>query len=261
MAEARLQKILSAAGVASRRASEALIAEGRVSVNGAVVRELGSRADPGRDDIRVDGRRIRADVAPRYILLYKPRGYVTTRSDPHGRPTVLDLLGRHVGYVYPVGRLDYDSEGLVLLTSDGELAERLMHPRHEVPKVYDVIVMGTPEPAAIDHLRRGVYIDGRRTAPADVDVHHTVKGAHPTTRLTITLREGRNRQVRKMCRAVRLPVRDLRRVQIGTIGLGRLRPGEWRELTPKEVSSLSESAATPSRSARPRARRRPAARR
>ncbi|MDH4066418.1 MAG: rRNA pseudouridine synthase [Acidobacteriota bacterium] len=253
----RLQKILSTAGVASRRASESLITEGRVTVNGAVVRELGTRADPQHDDIRVDGRRVRAAVAHRYILLYKPRGYVTTRSDPQGRPTVLDLLGRDVGYVYPVGRLDYDSEGLVLLTSDGELAERLMHPRHEVAKVYDVIVMGVPDTAAIDALRKGVFVDGRRTAPADVRVHGTVKSAHPTTRLTITLREGRNRQVRKMCRAVRLPVRDLRRVQIGSIGLGRLRPGEWRHLTAGEIAALrtpEAAAPAPGRKRRPRPR-------
>jgi len=238
MPAARLQKILSAAGVASRRASEALITEGRVTVNGDVVRELGTKADPDADDIRVDGRRIRTESRHRYILLYKPRGYVTTRRDPEGRPTVLDLLGREVGYVYPVGRLDYDSEGLVLLTSDGDLAEHLMHPRHEVPKTYDVIVMGAPDASAVDALRRGVFIDGRRTAPAEVRVHGTVKSERPTTRLTIALREGRNRQVRKMCRAVRLPVRDLRRVQIGPIGLGRLRPGEWRHLTPGEVSAL-----------------------
>lgn len=241
-APARLQKILSAAGVASRRHAEQLIAEGRVTVNGEVVRELGSKADPARDDIRLDGRRIRPAVHHRYILLYKPRGYVTTRRDPQGRPTVLDLLGRDVGYVYPVGRLDYDSEGLVLLTSDGELAEHLTHPRHEVPKIYDVIVMGTPDSAAVDALRQGVFIDGHRTAPAEVRVHGTIRSARPTTRLTITLREGRNRQVRKMCQAVRLPVRDLRRVQIGTIGLGRLRPGEWRFLTAHEVAGLRRGA-------------------
>lgn len=254
----RLQKILSTSGVASRRASEQLITEGRVTVNGEVVRELGSKADPGHDDIRVDGRRIRADVPHRYLLLYKPRGYVTTRDDPQGRPTVIDLLSRDAGYVYPVGRLDYDSEGLVLLTSDGELAERLMHPRHEVPKVYDVIVMGTPDAAALDALRKGVFIDGRRTAPADVRVHGTVKSARPTTRLTITLREGRNRQVRKMCRAVRLPVRGLRRVQIGSIGLGRLRPGEWRHLTPEEVAGLRQPVADRHATARPVLPRTPA---
>lgn len=237
----RLQKLLSTAGVASRRASEQLIVEGRVSVNGEVVRTLGARATTS-DDIRVDGRRVRMGVAPRYILLFKPRGYVTTRHDPEGRPTVLDLLDRRIGYVYPVGRLDYDSEGLLLLTSDGDLAERLMHPRHEVPKVYEAIVIGTPDPVALDKLRAGVFIDGQRTSPADVVAEATIRGMRPTTRLTITLREGRNRQVRKMCQVVGLPVRDLRRVRIGSLGIGQMRPGDYRELTPAEIRVLQRDA-------------------
>lgn len=240
--EVRLQKILSTAGIASRRASEQLITEGRVSVNGTVVRELGSKADPAADEIRVDGRRIRTQVTHRYLLLYKPRGYVTTRSDPEGRPTVIDLLGRNAGYIYPVGRLDYDSEGLLLLTTDGELAERLMHPRHEVERVYEAIVAGRPDDAAIEKLRRGIFIDGGRTAPADVRRGSTVKSggatAKPTTKLTISLHEGRNRQVRKMCQAIGHPVRSLTRVRMGQLTLGRLRPGEWRELTASEVKGL-----------------------
>ena len=238
----RLQKLLSAAGVASRRASEQLIVEGRVSVNGVVVRELGSKADPDRDDVRVDGRRIRTHVRHRYIALYKPRGYVTTRRDPGGRPTVLDLLGPDVGYIYPVGRLDYDSEGLLLLTTDGELAERVTHPRHEVERVYEAIVAGTPDETALEKLRRGVFIDGRRTAPAEVRRGATVKSGRPTTKLTLALREGRNRQVRKMCLAVGHPVRALTRVRMGSITLGRLRPGEWRELTAAEVKALKSPA-------------------
>jgi len=237
----RLQKLLSTAGVASRRASEQLIVDGRVTVNGEVVRTLGARATAS-DDIRVDGRRVRMGAAPRYILLFKPRGYVTTRHDPEGRPTVLDLLDRRIGYVYPVGRLDYDSEGLLLLTSDGDLAERLMHPRHEVPKVYEAIVLGTPDPVALDKLRAGVFIDGQRTFPADVVAEATIRGTRPTTRLTITLREGRNRQVRKMCQVVGLPVRDLRRVRIGSLGIGQMRPGDYRELTPAEIRVLQRDA-------------------
>jgi 23S rRNA pseudouridine2605 synthase len=233
----RLQKLLSAAGVASRRASEQLILEGRVSVNGQTVRELGTRARPD-DDIRVDGRRIRTEVRQRYILLNKPRGYVTTRDDPQGRPTVIDLLGRDAGYIYPVGRLDYDSEGLLLLTTDGALAERLTHPRHEVERVYEAIVAGVPDDEAIERLRKGVFIDGRRTAPSEVTRGHTVKAGGGTTHLTITLREGRNRQVRKMCAAVGHPVRSLVRVRMGPLTLGRMRPGEWRELTPREVRAL-----------------------
>jgi pseudouridine synthase len=233
----RLQKILSAAGVASRRASEQMILEGRVTVNGEVVRELGTKADPDTDTIKVDGRRVNTHVRQRYVVLYKPRGYVTTRSDPEGRRTVMDLIGEGA-YIYPVGRLDYDSEGLLLLMTDGDLAARLMHPRHEVPKVYEVIVMGTPDPRAIEKLRRGVYIDGRKTSPAEVRVGSTVKSQRPTTLLTITLHEGRNRQIRKMCSAVGLPVRDLRRIRMGPIGLGRLKPGQWRDLTPAEVAQL-----------------------
>ena len=243
----RLQKILSSAGVASRRASEQLILEGRVTVNGSVVRELGSKADPAADDIRVDGRRIRTDVAQRYLALYKPRGYVTTRKDPEGRPTVIDLLGRDVGYIYPVGRLDYDSEGLLLLTTDGALAEQLTHPRHEVERVYEAIVAGAPDDVALEKLRRGVFIDGRRTAPAEVRRGATVKSSGLTTKLTLSLREGRNRQVRKMCLAVGHPVRALTRVRMGSITLGRLRPGEWRELTAAEVTTLKRGAKVPSK--------------
>lgn len=236
----RLQKILSAAGVASRRASEQMILEGRVMVNGETVRALGTKADPAKDAIKVDGRRIKTDVVHRYIVVYKPKGYVTTRKDPEGRRTVMDLIGEG-DYIYPVGRLDYDTEGLLLMMSDGDLAARLMHPRHEVDKVYEVIVLGTPDARAVEKLRKGVYIEGGRTSPADVNVGGTVKSAKPTTKLTMTIREGRNRQIRRMCSAVGLPVRDLRRVQMGPISLGRLRPGQWRDLTPGEVKRLKSA--------------------
>lgn len=239
---ARLQKILSAAGVASRRASEQMILEGRVTVNGDTVRELGTKADPGRDVIKVDGRRIKTVVRNRYIALYKPKGYVTTRSDPEGRRTVMDLVGEG-DYIYPVGRLDYDSEGLLLLTSDGDLAARLMHPRHEVEKTYEVIVAGMPDVRALEKLKKGVFIEGGRTAPAHVHVGSIVKGARPTTKLTIVIHEGRNRQIRRMCSAVGLPVRELRRVRMGPIGLGRLKPGQWRDLTADEVRRLKHVAA------------------
>src|ERR671912_147431 len=161
----RLQKILSAAGVASRRASEQMILDGRVTVNGKTVLELGAKADPAKDAIKVDGRRIKTEVTHRYIVLYKPKGYVTTRKDPEGRRTVMDLIGEG-DYIYPVGRLDYDSEGLLLMVTDGDLAAKLMHPRHEVEKVYEVIVKGTPDPAALEKLRKGVFIEGGRTSPA-----------------------------------------------------------------------------------------------
>jgi pseudouridine synthase len=234
----RLQKVLSAAGVASRRASEQLILDRRVTVNGETVTALGTRADPSRDDIRVDGRRIPGVKRHRYVLLYKPRGYVTTRRDPQGRPTVLDLLDPGIGYIYPVGRLDYDSEGLLLLTTDGALAERLTHPRHEVARVYEAVVAGVPDEEALDRLRRGVHIDGRLTAPASVERGPVVRSGKGTTRLTMTLREGRNRQVRRMCAAVGHPVRSLVRTRMGRLSLGRLRPGEHRELDAAEVRAL-----------------------
>lgn len=239
----RLQKLISMAGVVSRRAAEELILEGRVSVNGEVVRLLGTKADPGKDEVRVDGRRLCVDVRQRYILLNKPKGFVTTRKDPEGRRTVMDLLTGVREYVYPVGRLDYDSEGLLLLTSDGDLAARLMHPRHGVERVYEAIVVGTPDEAALEKLRRGVFIDGERTAPAQVRRGAVVgKGRQQTTKLTITLREGRNRQVRRMCASIGHAVRHLTRVRMGPIRLNDLRPGHWRDLSAVEVDKLKRAA-------------------
>jgi 23S rRNA pseudouridine2605 synthase len=237
----RLQKILSAAGVASRRTAETLIAQGRVSVNAATVTELGTKADPAVDDIRVDARRIKPPRRALYILLNKPRGYITTRSDPHQRPTVIELLaeGGITDYIYPVGRLDYDSEGLLLLTSDGELAATLTHPRHGVAREYEVRLRGIPEPRELDRLARGVTIDGRRTAPAEVRLRKSIdmpSGAQ--SMVSIAIHEGRNRQVRKMFDAIGHPVVRLRRVRIGPITDARLKPGEFRELTDKEVRAL-----------------------
>jgi pseudouridine synthase len=244
----RLQKILSQAGIASRRTAEKLIEEGRVTLNGRTVREMGVKADPSSDDIRVDGRRLRAPERPRYILLNKPAGVVTTRSDPQRRQTVIDLLDGVREYVYPVGRLDYDSEGLLLLTNDGDLAARLTHPRHEVERVYEAHVAGTPDDQAIDRLRRGIPLDGRRTMPADVKRlgrHPSAAGRHDRAVLLITIREGRNRQVRRMCEAVGHPVRKLRRIRIGPITDRRLRPGEWRDLNAHEVRLLKDLARAP----------------
>ena len=237
----RLQKLLSMAGVASRRAAETLILDGRVEVNGSVVTTLGSKADPAKDEIRVDGRRLRFDSRVRYILLNKPRGYVTTRHDPQGRPTVLDLLRGVSEYVYPVGRLDYDSEGLLLLTSDGDLAAKLMHPRHAVERVYEAIVQGVPDEGALELFRRGMMLDGEQLQPAAVQRGTIVqKGGQQTTRMTITLREGRNRQVRRMCAHVGHPVRRLTRVRMGSIRLDDLPPGHWRDLTPREIATLKK---------------------
>src|SRR5260221_776733 len=191
----RLQKILSQAGIASRRASEKLMLDGRVTVNGATVTELGTKADPSRDDIRVDGRRVKSNERRRYLLLNKPRGYVTTRSDPQERPTVIDLLGGVREYVYPVGRLDFESQGLLLLTNDGDLAAMLMHPRHEVPRVYEARVLGVPDAHDLSRLSRGIMIDGRRPAPATVRALGQSRDGSGAT-MELTIREGRTRQDR-----------------------------------------------------------------
>jgi 23S rRNA pseudouridine2605 synthase len=239
----RLQKLLSMAGVASRRASEELITQGRVEVNGETVRTLGSKADPATDVIKVDGRRLRFDIRQRYLVLHKPKNVVTTRKDPEGRRTVIELLKGVREYVYPVGRLDYDSEGLLLLTSDGDLAAKLTHPRHAVERVYEAVVVGSPAEEDLEKLRRGIFLDGARTATAQVKRAGTVgKGRAELTRLTITLREGRNRQVRRMCASIGHPVRKLVRTRMGPIKLGDLRPGHWRDLTEAEIQKLKAAA-------------------
>ena len=242
----RLQKILSQAGIASRRASEQLMLDGRVTVNGITVRELGTKADASHDDIRVDGRRIKVAERHRYLLLNKPRGYVTTRSDPQRRPTVIDLLRGVREYVYPVGRLDFDSEGLLLLTNDGDLAARLTHPRHGVPRIYEARVLGIPDAHDLDRLGRGIVIDGRRTESADVKLLPHGRDAREAT-LAITIREGRNRQVRNMCDAIGHPVTHLKRVAIGPLKDSRLKVGQWRELTDDEVKHLRSAAEKPLR--------------
>jgi pseudouridine synthase len=245
VSQLRLQKILSAAGVASRRTAETLIEQGRVAVNGETVTALGTKADPSVDEIRVDGRRIKPIEHHRYILLNKPRGYITSRSDPQQRPTVIDLLEKRGvrDYIYPVGRLDYDSEGLLLLTSDGDLAARLTHPRHGVAREYEVRVRGVPNRHALTRLARGVVIDSRRTAPARARLQRTVDSAGGDQAIvSLVIHEGRNRQVRKMCEAIGHPVVRLRRVRIGPIADDRLEPGEFRELTPREVAALKKEA-------------------
>jgi len=222
-----------------------MIEAGRVSVNGHVVTELGSRADPVADDVRVDGRRVAGAQRRRYLVVNKPTGYVTTRHDPQRRKTVMDLVPRVREYVYPVGRLDYDSEGVLLLTNDGELAAKLTHPRHGVARVYEAVIRGVPSSTNLRRLTSGIVLDGRRTAPADVQV----RGGHTTRRgdqacLQVTLREGRNRQVRRMLEAIGHPVVRLRRTRFGPIGVQGLKPGGARELTPHEIDRLRRAAAT-----------------
>lgn len=238
MSAERLQKIIAAAGIASRRKAEELISTGRVQVNGQIVTELGSKADPEHDHIRVDGKLLRGRERYSYILLNKPRGYVTTMSDPEHRPTVMDLLRGVRGRVYPVGRLDWASEGLLLLTNDGDLANALMKAASHVPKTYLVKLAGTPEEEKLDKLRRGVSIaekGGRRvrTAPAKIRVIREAENPW----LEVTLAQGRNRQIRKMFEEVGHHVEKIRRVQYGPLSLD-VPPGEFRSLSPEEVSRL-----------------------
>ena len=244
MAAIRLQKILSMAGISSRRAAEDLIRQGRVSVNGRTVSELGTKADPAADDVRVDGRRVKGPERHRYLLLNKPKGYVSTRADPQRRPTVLDLLPAVREHVYPVGRLDFDSTGLLLLTNDGELAVRLTHPRHEIEREYRAWVLGVPDARDLERLRRGVSIEGRPTAPAVIEIRDHGRGRRAgQSLLAFTIREGRNRQVRRMCEAIGHPVVDLERVRIGPLTDARLKPGQVRELTADEVHRLRRAGA------------------
>jgi 23S rRNA pseudouridine2605 synthase len=231
----RLQKIISAAGITSRRASEELILAGRVTVNGTVVTELGSKADPSADTITVDGKQLTVASKRLYILLYKPVGYMTTLDDPEGRPLVTELLKEVGERVYPVGRLDYNTEGLLLLTNDGEWANHLMHPRHEVEKEYHVRVRGKVHRSQLDQLANGVEIEGRKTAPARVSI---IKEGEQNDWFSLTIHEGRNRQVRRMCEAVSLAVVRLRRVRYGKLSLDTLKPGEFRYLTEAEVTAL-----------------------
>lgn len=243
MAAERLQKIIAAAGVASRRKAEELITSGHVQVNGTVITQLGSKADPETDHIRVNGKLLKSQAERRhvYLLLNKPKGYVTTVSDPENRPTVMDLIRGVKGRVYPVGRLDYASEGLLLLTNDGELANRLMKAASHVPKTYVVKVAGTPTEEALGKLRVGVSIatdDGKRvrTGPAAVKV--IKEATNPW--YEITLIEGRNRQIRRMFEAVGHHVEKIKRVRYGPLTLD-MPPGEFRSLTLKEIERLKSA--------------------
>jgi 23S rRNA pseudouridine2605 synthase len=245
----RLQKLIAEAGIASRRGAERLIETGRVSVNGQTVVELGARADPARDRISVDGREIRPAEAKRYVLLHKPAGYLTTREDPRGRARVFDLVPDAGARLHSVGRLDYDAEGLLLLTNDGALTYRLTHPRHAVPRVYHVSVDGHVDEAVVGRLERGVLLED---GPARAQEVRRLPPEAGRPRLALTLTEGRYREVKRLCRAVGLHVRRLVRVAYGPLRLGRLAPGGWRDLTPREVAALNAESGPPAgRRARP----------
>jgi len=231
----RLQKVIAEAGVASRRKAEGLISQGRVKVNDAVVKTPGVKVDPERDHIKVDGQIIRPATQRLVIALYKPRGVVSTMSDPEGRRTVADLLPNLPVRVFPVGRLDYNSEGLLLLTNDGDLAQRVAHPRYRVPRHYVVKVRGVLGERALKRLRSGVKLEDGMTSPAEVRV---TRSGPKNTWLKMTLREGRNQQIKRMCEAVGHPVVRLKRTGIGSIPLGSLKPRESRFLEAAEVEAL-----------------------
>lgn len=231
----RLQKILAGAGIASRRAAEQLITAGRVKVNGELVTELGSKADPYKDAITLDGNPVLPEKSKVYLILFKPVGYMTTLKDPEGRPVVTDLLKGISERVFPVGRLDYNTEGVLLLTNDGEWANRLMHPRNEVEKEYHVRVRGGVTPGQISLLAKGVQLEDGITAPAEARI---IKSSDNNTWISLTIHEGRYRQVRRMCEAVSLSVVRLKRVRYGALDIALLKPGEYRHLTDVEVRQL-----------------------
>ena len=232
----RLHKRIARAGIASRRAAETLIAEGRVEVNGSVVTEQGFKVGPD-DTVHVDGRPI-AEPKLFYVLMNKPAGYVTTMSDPQARQTVTRLLPNLGVTLKPVGRLDMDTEGLLIFTNDGEFANRLAHPRYQIEKEYLVTVKGFPDEKALDKLRKGVFVDGRKTAPAKVVV--TGLAGKAQSSLRIILHEGRKRQIRLMCESVDHPVTALKRVRIGSIRLHQMKRGECRMLSKPEVDALKK---------------------
>ncbi len=244
MALVRLQKVLADRGVASRRKAEELIESGAVRVNGRPVK-LGDKADDRRDIITVHGKRIAAAEAPVYLMLHKPRGYVTTMSDERGRKCVADLVEDVGVRVYPVGRLDRDSEGLLLMTNDGDFSNAMMHPSAHVPKRYRVTLRSEVTDEDVRRLQEGVMLDGRRTLPAEVLIVSKeggeIKGIPPRVVMEITIYEGRNRQIRRMCELLGLEVIRLKRVAFGDIKLGMLAPGKWRNLEPREVRTLVQA--------------------
>jgi 23S rRNA pseudouridine2605 synthase len=240
MAKLRLNKILAQAGLSSRRGADALVLEGRVAVNGAVVREPGTLADPARDRIAVDGRPLPAAEPLQYLLLHKPAGVLSTVRDPQGRPTVTGLLPAEVRErVYPVGRLDVDVEGVLLLTNDGALTHRLLHPRYALPRVYEAEVEGRVGAADLPRWRRGVALDDGEAAPLAAEL---LRGGAASSRLRLTFTEGRKHEVKRYCEALGHRVRRLRRVAFGPITLGGLPSGACRSLTSREVAVLRAAA-------------------
>ncbi len=242
MAYIRLQKLLSECGVASRRKAEEMIIEGRVKLNGRAA-GLGDKADPKRDVVTVDGERVRPPERFVYIMLNKPRGYVTTMKDEKGRKCVADLVSDTGARLFPVGRLDRDSEGLLILTNDGEFANSVIHPSKHIPKTYRVTLKPQPTDEQLELLRQGMYLEGEdtKTAPAEIRIvsgENTDGTRSERVVAEVVLHEGRNRQIRRMFESMDIEVARLRRIAIGQVRLGGLKPGKWRELEPAEVQSL-----------------------
>lgn len=236
----RLQKVLAQAGVASRRKCEDLIKAGRVTVNDLPVTVLGTKVDPAQDEIRVDGRRIRLERKV-YVMLNKPKGVITSVKDPQGRKVVTDYIKGIKERLYPVGRLDYDTEGLLLLTNDGELANLLAHPRYHIPKTYYATVKGIPHGSELDKLKNGIDLEDGRTAPAEVE-YVDVDPERNQSIISITIYEGRNRQVRRMLEAINTPVKQLKRVQYGHLNLSGLPRGKYRLLEERDIKTLVQAA-------------------
>jgi 23S rRNA pseudouridine2605 synthase len=230
----RLHKYLAQCGIASRRAAEGLIRSGKVKVNNGVIVEMGCMVD-GSETIEVDGQIITPEKRKVFVMLHKPTGYVTTVKDPEGRPTVMELVADIEERLYPVGRLDYDSSGLLFMTNDGDLAFRLMHPKHEVGKCYLALVEGVPSGHSLNELRRGVIIDNQKTSPAEV---YCEPLNDRVSELELTIHEGRNRQVRRMCEIIGHPVIALKRIAVGKLSLGELEEGKWRYVTEEEQKTL-----------------------
>jgi pseudouridine synthase len=233
----RLNKFLAQAGVASRRQAESLIRNGRVKVNGAVIIEMGVQIDPQNDLVEVDGRIIKKRTEYEYIILHKPPGYLSTVRDPFQRPTVIDLLPNTESRLYPVGRLDLDTSGLLFFTNDGDLALALTHPRHLVEKIYQVKVSGIPADSELQALSQGILLDDGWTAPAKIAIDRVESG---NAIIIVTLREGRKRQVKRMMLAIGHPVLSLRRTAMGPLTLGELKPGEWRRPSESELKQLKK---------------------
>src|SRR5690554_2650661 len=238
----RLQKVLAQAGIASRRKCEEIIVAGRVQVNDEIVTELGVKVDPDTDFIQVDGRAIRPEQKI-YLLFHKPKGVISSVSDPEGRKIVTDYLKGIKERVYPVGRLDYETEGLLLLTNDGEFVNLLTHPRHHVPKTYHAMVNGVPHGDVLERLKNGIMLEDGITAPAEVE-YYDVDPSQKKSTIAITIYEGRNRQVRRMFDAVSFPLKKLRRVQFGDLTLHGVSRGHYRHLTKKEIEDLMAQAMT-----------------